>query len=107
MRAGLLRPNRLVDMTDNKLMVLIVVSGGGLRAGQQNVLEVCGDELPQRDGGRECPVGQPRASERAGVVRAQPAEDLAPLVRVPVGGGDGVLHHLLADRAEVLGGHLE
>jgi hypothetical protein len=54
-----LRPKRLVDMTDNKLMVLIGVSlaavylmyqgggaatgtlnGGGLRAGQQNVLEV-------------------------------------------------------------------
>ena len=44
----------------------------------------CGDELPQGEGRREELIGQRRASERAGVVRAQPAEDLAPLVRVPV-----------------------
>ena len=40
----------------------------------------CGDELPQRDGGGERLVGQPRAAERRGVVVEQPAEDLAPLV---------------------------
>ena len=59
--------------------------GGGFDSGEGGIVgDECGDELAQRDGGRQRLVGQRRASERAGVVRAQPAEDLAPLVRVPV-----------------------
>ena len=59
--------------------------GGGFDSAEGGIVgDECGDELAQRDGGRQRLVGQRRASERAGVVRAQPAEDLAPLVRVPV-----------------------
>ena len=62
----------------------------------------CGDELPQGEGGREELIGQHGAGERAGVVRAQPAEDLAPLVGVAVGRGHRVVHHLLRDWAQEL-----
>merc|ERR1719345_284883 len=65
-----------------------------------------GDELPQRDSGRERLVGQGRATEGRGVVIEQPAEDLAPLVGLPVGGRDGIYHDLLRDwAAELLRHH--
>ena len=56
-----------------------------------------GDELAQREGGGEELVGEDGACERAGVVRAQPSEDLAPLVGVAVARGDRVLHDLLRE----------
>ena len=55
------------------------------------------DELAQREGGGEELVGEDGACERAGVVRAQPSEDLAPLVGVAVARGDRVLHDLLRE----------
>ena len=55
------------------------------------------DELAQREGGGEELVGQHGAGERAGVVCAQPAEDLATLVGVAVGRGHLVRGGLRAE----------
>ena len=45
--------------------------GGGFDSGEGGIVgDECGDELAQRDGGRQRLVRQRRASERAGVVRA-------------------------------------
>jgi hypothetical protein len=56
-----------------------------------------GDELAEGEGGREELVGQHGAGERAGVVCAQPAEDLATLVGVAVGRGHLVRGGLRAE----------